>query len=326
MIGATSGNNPEAGVEAPRVNGAMSEEQLTAALNDYLIELAAKDVFSGNVLIAKDGKTVYAGSAGFADRSNKLRNGPSTRFNVGSIDKAFTKAAIEQLVARGKISLSDTIGKLLPDYPQGESRRATVDQLLRHSAGIADVFGDEFDREAKDHFRSNADYYRFVSSAKPMFAPGARTEYCNGCYVVLGAIIERVSSMPYERYVEENIFKPAGMGSTGFIQTDGINPNVAVGYTHPKNGGWLQSNVLMNGASGCAAGGGYSSTSDLFRYSEALRNSRIPDVASSDSLSIGGGAPGINAVLQRNADWTIIVMANVDPPAARHWEQHWRVH
>ena len=315
-IGGPSGSGPEASVEPPRVNGTMSGAQLTAVLNDYLRELAAKDVFSGDVLIARDGKTVYAGSAGFADRANKLKNGPSTRFNVGSIDKAFTKTAIEQLVTRGKISLTDTIGKLLPDYPQAESRTATVDQLLHHSAGIADVFGEEFDHASKDRFRSNADYYKFVSGAKPMFSPGARTQYCNGCYVVLGAIIERISSMPYERYVEENIFKPAGMDSTGFLQADGINPDVAVGYAHPEHGGALQSNVLMNGASGCAAGGGYSSTGDLFRYSEALRTKRIPDVASSNSLNIGGGAPGINAVVQQSGPWTVVVMANLDPPAA----------
>jgi CubicO group peptidase (beta-lactamase class C family) len=294
----------------------MSEAQLTAVLNDYLRGLAAKDVFSGDVLIAKGDKVLYAGSAGFADRSNKLQNGPSTRFNVGSIDKAFTKTAIEQLVERGKISVTDTIGKLLPDYPQAESRRATVDQLLHHSAGIADVFGEEFDRVSKDSFRSNADYYKFVSGAKPMFLPGARTQYCNGCYVVLGAIIERVSSMSYERYLEENIFKPAGMDSTGFLQVDGINPDVAVGYAHPEHGGGLQSNVLMNGASGCAAGGGYSSTGDLFRYADALRTRRIPDIASSNSLNIGGGAPGINAVVQQSGPWTVVVMANLDPPAA----------
>ncbi len=311
-----SGNSTEASVGAPPVNGTMSEEQLTAVLNEYFRELAQKDLFSGDVLIARDGKTVYTGSAGFADRSNKLQNGPSTRFNVGSIDKAFTKTAIEQLVAKGKISLSDTIGKLLPDYPQPESRAATVDQLLHHSAGIADIFGKEFDNASKDRFRSNADYYRFVSGRKPMFSPGARTLYCNGCYVVLGAIIERISSMPYERYVEENIFKPAGMDSTGFLQADGINPDVAVGYAHPEHGGALQSNVLMNGAAGCAAGGGYSSTGDLFRYSEALRTQRIPDVASSNSLNVGGGAPGINAVVHESGPWTVVVLGNLDPPAA----------
>ncbi len=315
-IGGPSGNGPEARVELPPVNSTMSKEQLTSTLNDYLSDLAAKDVFSGNVLIAKDGKTVYSGSSGFADRANKLRNKPSTRFNVGSIDKAFTKTAIEQMVARGKLSLADTIGKLLPDYPQAESRAATVDQLLHHSAGIADVFGPDFDRISKDRFRSNADYYKFVSAAKPLFAPGARTQYCNGCYVVLGAIIERMSAMPYERYVEENIFKPTGMDSTGFLQADGINPDVAVGYTRPEHGSSMQSNVLMNGAAGCAAGGGYSSTADLFRYSEALRTNRIAGVVSSNTLSIGGGAPGINAVVQQSGPWTVVVMANLDPPSA----------
>ena len=68
--------------------------------------------------MAKDGKTVYEKSYGFADRANKLPNNSATRFNLGSINKTFTKAAIQQLIARGKLSLTDTIGKLLPDYPQ----------------------------------------------------------------------------------------------------------------------------------------------------------------------------------------------------------------
>lgn len=315
-IGGSGHDKLNSKVDPPPVNGNMPNEQLARALDTYFGKLAANDVFSGNVLVAKDGKTLYQGSYGFADRANKVANDSATRFNVGSINKTFTQAAIQQLVARGKLSLTDTVGKLLPNYPQEMTRAATVDQLLHHSAGVADFFGEQFSATAKDRFRSNADYYKLVSGLKPLFAPGTRRQYCNGCYIVLGAIIERVSGIPYEQYVQENIFKPAGMTATGPLQSDGINPDVAIGYTQKAGDGRLRSNVLMHGASGCAAGGGYATAADLLSYAEALRHGRIPDVASAEDLGIAGGAPGINSILEQNGPWTVIVLSNLDPPAA----------
>ncbi len=174
--------------------------QLAGALDPYFSRLAAREVFSGNVLVAKNGKVVYERSYGFADIANKRPNDAATRFNLGSINKTFTQSAIQQLIARGKLSPTDTVGKLLPDYPQEMTRTATVDQLLHHAAGVADFFGGEFTAMAKDKFRSNADYYNFISRLKPLFAPGEARQYCNGCYIVLGAIIERISGVSYETY------------------------------------------------------------------------------------------------------------------------------
>ena len=310
----TDAEMSQSSFDSPPVNGGMSNEQITAALDSYFRKLAESAVFSGNVLVAKDGRAIYEKSLGFAEWANKVANNSATRFNLGSINKTFTKTAIQQLVARGKLSLTDTVGKLLPDYPQEATRAATVDQLLRHTAGVADFFGEEFSQSAKDRFRSNADYYKFVSSLKPLFAPGARNQYCNGCYIVLGAIIERVSGIPYEKYVEANIFKPAGMTTAGPVQTDGISPNVAIGYTKHTADGQLRSNVLMHGASGCAAGGWYATTADLLAYALSMREGRIPDVAPSNGIGIAGGAPGINSVLEQTGNWTVIVLANVDPP------------
>jgi D-alanyl-D-alanine carboxypeptidase len=303
-------------VDSPPINGSMSNVQLAGALDPYFSRLAAKEVFSGNVLVAKSGKVVYERSYGFADIANKRPNDSATRFNLGSINKTFTQSAIQQLIARGKLSLTDTVGKLLPDYPQEMTRTATVDQLLHHAAGVADFFGEEFTAMAKDRFRSNADYYNFISRLKPLFAPGERRQYCNGCYIVLGAIIERISGVSYETYIEENISKPAGMMATGPLQTDAIIPDVALGYTRQGGDGRLRSNVLMHGASGCAAGGGYATAADLLAYGEALRLGRIPDVAPSKDVGIAGGAPGINSVLEQNGLWTVIVLSNLDPPSA----------
>ena len=313
-VGGPAQGRPQSSVPAPPVNGKMSDAEIARVLDGYLQRLTADDVFSGVVLVARDGKPVYEQAYGFADRSNRVPNTPATRFNLGSINKKFTQIAIQQLVARGKLSLTDTVGKVLPDYPQEVTRAATIEQLLHHSGGVADFFGEEFARTGKDRFRSNADYYKLVSSQKALFVPGTQNRYCNGCYIVLGAIIASVSGMPYEKYVEENIFKPAGMTATGAFQGDAILPDIAMGYTRRMGDGQLHSNVYLRGAAGCAAGGGFATARDLLAFENALKTGRLPDVKSDDGdEAIAGGAPGTSSVVMRNGPWTVVVLTNLDP-------------
>jgi CubicO group peptidase (beta-lactamase class C family) len=308
--GANNGSNPD-GPPPPPIHPGMTKVEMSAALDDYLRRLAGDGRLSGVALVARNGATWFEAAYGFANRGDRVANAVDTRFNIGSINKAFTRMATEQLIAEGKLSRTDTLGVLIPDYPQAVSRNATVDQLLNHTAGIADFFGPAFDDEAKDRFRSNEDYYRFVSQLAPTFAPGARNQYCNGCYIVLGAIIERIARMPYERYVTERIFTPAGMKDTGFLQVDGAEPRVAIGYTTRGAGGGVRSNLLMHGAAGSAAGGSYSTVRDLLTFVDAQRRGRLPG---NGDLGIAGGAPGTNAVLESDGEWTIVVLTNLDPP------------
>ena len=304
-------------VPAAPINPHLSNNELSRSLDSYLQKFVSADTFSGAVLLAKDDTPVFQRAYGDSDRANHVPNDIKTRFNLGSINKQFTKTAIQQLITRGKLSLTDTVGALLPDYPQRLTRSATVDQLLNHSAGVADFFGPEFERLSKSRFRSNADYYDLVSHQTPLFVPGARNEYCNGCYIVLGAIIGRISGMPYEKYVEENIFKPAGMTSTGSLESDDIVPNVAMGYTH-RDGDGLRSNILTRGAAGSAAGGGYSTVTDLFAFTQALKNGRIPDVkATAEPYAVAGGSLGINAMVSAGDRWTVVVLTNLDPPTGQ---------
>jgi D-alanyl-D-alanine carboxypeptidase len=311
------GDEPQSrGPAPPDINSSMSSAEISTRLDNYFAKLASADTFSGVVLVAKSGNPVFQHAYGFADRGNKVANTIQTRFNLGSINKAFTQVAIAQLVDQGKLSLSDTVGKWLPDYPQEETRAATIAQLLNHTGGIADFFGDQFASAAKDRFRSNEDYFRLVSSQKPLFAPGKRNQYCNGCYITLGAIIARVSSMPYEKYIAENVYKPAGMATAGPVQTDAINENVAVGYTRRSVDDQLRPNIFMHGAQGSAAGGGFATAADLLAFDSAMRagrftgdNSRPPG-----GNSIAGGAPGCNSVLATSGEWTVIVLSNFDPP------------
>jgi D-alanyl-D-alanine carboxypeptidase len=329
------GPGDEAAAPPPApVNAAMAPAELSKALDGYLAPMAAADTFAGVVLVAADGKTVFEKAYGQADRQKRLPITPATRFNVGSIGKMFTRTAIAQLLAQGKLALTDTIGTLLPDYPNAEAKTATVDQLLNHQAGIANFFGPDFEKTPKTQFRSNADYYRFVASKPLDFPPGTRTQYCNGCYVVLGAIIERVTGVRYEDYIAERVFKAAGMAGAGFLQTDRFPPNVAIGYTRqsPQGAGALVSNEEMHGVAGSGAGGAYATAADLLAFDNALRERRLADAkmtawilggdtASSGpratgGIGIAGGAPGCNANMESDGRWTVVVVGNLDPPNA----------
>lgn len=297
---------------APPINGRMTDDEIGQALDAHLTALAAADTFSGVALVARNGRPVFQKAYGLADRARKIQNTMATRFNIGSINKAFTQLAVEQLITAGILAATDTLGKFFPDYPQAGSRPATVAQLLNHTAGLADFFGPQFTQAAKDRFRSNADYFRFVGSLPPAFEPGARNQYCNGCYIALGAIVEKVAGVPYEQYVTQHIFLPAGMTGTGYPQVDAIEPEVAIGYTRRGADATLRSSVYLHGATGSAAGGGYSTAGDLLAYVSARRDGRLPK--DSGTMGIAGGAPGTSAVVEQIGVWTVIVLSNLDPP------------
>jgi CubicO group peptidase (beta-lactamase class C family) len=256
---------------------------------------------------------VFFRAYGYADREERVPNTTRTRFNLGSVNKTFTQAAIRQLVAAGKLSYTDTLGKFFPAYPQAVSRSATIEQLLGMQGGLPDFFGDDFNRAPKSNFTSNADYFRFVSHRPPLFAPGERTQYCNGCYIALGEIVAKVSGMPYEKYVAEHVFARAEMTSTGYPRSDRPESDIALGYTRQGGGPW-RNNIAMHGVTGSAAGGGYSTALDLLTYVKAIRAGKFP--GANTELGIGGGAPGINALVETRGEWTVIVLANLDPPAA----------
>ncbi len=302
-----------------------------------IVDQAIADGFSGVVLIAKDGKPVLERAAGLANRSLEVKNRIDTKFNLGSINKTFTKLAIAQLLEAGKLSLDDKLGTFLPDFPNPDAAaKVTVAHLIEMRSGLGDFFGREFEATPKDRIRRLADYLPFFASKPLAFEPGTANAYSNGGYVTLGLIIERVSGQTYYDYVRDHIFKPAGMADTDAFELDAIVPNLAVGYVKKD-----RSNIYSLPARGSSAGGGYSTAPDLSRYAEAVVANRLvsapytawylggprpdpkaPVPASSGpvrgGLGIAGGSPGVNAALEVEAAerLVIVVLANDDPPAA----------
>jgi CubicO group peptidase (beta-lactamase class C family) len=306
-----AGGPPQTPFAPPPISASQSSAELEAALDAYNRPLVAEDRFSGVLLLAREGKAVFHKAYGLADRSTGLPNTIDTRFNLSSLNKLFTSAAMAGLKAAGRVKGDDTIGALLPDYPNPQARTATIDQLLNHRGGLSDFFGPEFEAMSPARFRSNADYFAFVAPRPILFEPGTQRRYCNGCYIVLGAVIARVSGMRYEQFMHENVFAPRGMTDTAWLQSDVPVERVAIGYSRrvPGHEGRLTANLFTRGASGSAAGGGFSTTSDLLKFVSASAGQMSAE-------AFAGGSPGSSTLVEGRGPGTAIVLTNLDPPAA----------
>lgn len=334
---------------------AASQPQRQLTLAEMIVEAESyldalsDDQFSGTVLVAKGEEVLFEKAAGLASRRYQVPNTVDTRFNLGSINKLFTKIAIAQLAAEGKLDFGDTVAEHLPEYPNQEvAGMITIQQVVVHSAGLGDIFTDEFARSDKKQFATASDYFRLFSSDPLLFEPGSSQRYSNGGYMVLGAIIESVSGQTYDEYVEQHIFDPAGMSSTGSFAMDDPAPNLATGYTRQSGGDhdvdpstpWRENSSLIP-FTGTPAGGGYSTTGDLLRFRLALTQHELLDhrytywVVTNElpqqapagqrfGIGVAGGAPGVNAELEIGDEYTIVVLSNLDPPTAAEVARHLR--
>jgi D-alanyl-D-alanine carboxypeptidase len=339
---------PSDGPGAARETRKGSDAEVAAAADAYLARLAATDELSGVVLLAKDGKPFFRKAYGLANRDFAVANRPDTKFNIGSINKKFTQVAIAQLAAQGKLSLSDTIRKHLPDYPSPAADRITVQQLVSMSSGLGDIFGERYDATPKAKLRTLSDYLPLFADQPLLFEPGTSHSYSNAGYVVLGLIVERVSGEAYHDYVRRQVFLPAGMKDSDAYPQDEVVPHRAVGYTREGPGGPQPAprrvNIYALPARSSSAGGGYSTADDLLAFDRAMRNDSLlshewTDWALSDGAAappsapaagtqvprrhaggsgFAGGTAGVNAVIEMDFDtgYTVIVLSNLDPPSA----------
>jgi hypothetical protein len=235
----------------------MTQADAVAALEDHAQERAEADEFAGAVLIARHGKVLLQDAWGRADRKAGTANTPATRFRIGSMNKMFTAVATLQLVEAGKLKLDDPIGQHLPNYPNKEvAAKVTVRHLLTHTGGTGDIFGPEFDQH-RLQLREHRDYLKLYGSRGLTHEPGARFEYSNYGFVLLGALIEHVSGGSYDDYIRDHVFRRAGMRYTGALPESVDVPDRAVGYMRSSPGGAWEPNTDTLLWRGTAAGGGY---------------------------------------------------------------------
>ncbi|HEL4248088.1 TPA: beta-lactamase family protein [Stenotrophomonas maltophilia] len=313
---------------------------LIADVTARLEALRAQDALSGALQVAQNGKVLLDWRGGEADRTAGIPVGVNTQFRLASSNKMFTAVAILQLVQEGKLSLDDTIGKYLQDYPnRAVANSVTVRHLLSHTSGLGDFFGDDFDQYSAS-LKTLDDYVQRFAKDAPQFTPGSQDGYSNYGFIVLGRIIETVSGLSYCAYVEEHILRPAGMTGTGF-EPETVNvPQRAVAYTK-KDGQWVREAKSLPWR-GMSAGGGYSTVADMVEFAEALRSGRLVSPALLQQATSAqnhkgwygfgfvvqgegrehqygheGGAPGSNSaiVVLPAQGYVIVGLANVDPDA-----------
>lgn len=214
-------------------------------LIDTLDASVETHAFSGVVSIRLHGQPLYERAAGCADRSNKIANSLDTRFGIASGTKFLTALAIGKLVAAQKLSLSTRLQDcLVLDFPQ-YSPEITIRHLLTHTSGIPDYFDEEKVADFEHFFVSRPWYelkgpkdYLAVFPDEPMkFPPGSRFSYSNGGYILLGVVIEEVTGLPYQRYVEQAIFQAIGMKRSGYFAFNQLPEQTALGYIE-EAGGW----------------------------------------------------------------------------------------
>jgi D-alanyl-D-alanine carboxypeptidase len=279
--------------------------------------LAKQDQFSGVVLVARNGVPQFERAYGMADREAGRPNEITTAFNLGSINKFFTSLGIRQLAAAGKLDVDSSLARAWPDYPNPEvARRVTIRQILEHRSGIqGNIFGAPPGKTRHD-VRTLADYFELLKSQPLQFEPGSRQQYSNAGYIVLGLLVERLSGENYYDYVQRHIYEPAGMTRTGSWPVDSLPANTAFGYTGDA---WPRTrNTELLPGRGSSAGGGYSTAHDLLRLFNALRASKVLNAPPAGMVGVAGGAPGLNAVMEGDlpGGYDVIVLANLDPPAA----------
>lgn len=308
---------------------------------------AKRDEFSGVILVAKDKEILYQKAFGLADKNWEMPNQLETKFNLASANKMFTAVAIGQLLEAGKLKLTTTVGELLPDYPNPTARQQiTIDHLLRHRAGLG-MLWERTGFSRRERYPDHASFLPLFAGEPLYFAPDSGSAYSNEGFLILGAVIEKISGQSYEEYVAEHIFAKAGMVDSGFPAIDDVATNLAVGYGRFENDplgiGPRRPNWIFLGWRGNACGGGYSSAPDLHRFFLALRQGSLlrddtlrlltePDEAKAwyargfQCRTVNGhrwrghGGGGPNSGIEADAVWDcdtghiVIVLGNYDPP------------
>ncbi len=256
---------------APYVKGDVNEPILSDQNLHQYFDLEAEQGFSGVIAIMRPHHDILYKCIGFSDKEQQIQNDLNTIFDIGSLTKQFTGAAILKLEMQGKLSVKDSLFRYFPDIPTDKSN-ITIHQLLTHSSGFPKRIGSDLENIRKE------DFIMRVFNTPLVSAPGTLYEYSHLGYSFLGVLIESVSGMTYEEFLFKNFFKPLGMNSTGYVLPNWDLSKVANGYRKCKN--WGKPMDLSWGPSGPfwnlkANAGLLSTASDLMTWHTALKGDKI---------------------------------------------------
>jgi CubicO group peptidase (beta-lactamase class C family) len=242
--------------------------------------IVGETAFSGVVRVDRGDDVELVRAYGLAHRALQVANTVDTQFATASGTKGLTALTVMSLVDEGRLTTTTTARSVLGDDLPLIDDRVTVEQLLAHRSGIGDYFDEEVERPITDHvleapvheLATTEDYVRVLDGHPAKFTPGERFSYCNGGYVVLALIAERVAGVPFHDLVEQRVCQPAGMPDTRFLRSDELPGRAAVGYLAEDG---LRTNIFHLPVMGSGDGGIYSTVADVGSLWAALFAGRI---------------------------------------------------
>jgi CubicO group peptidase (beta-lactamase class C family) len=319
-------------------------ETLGQEITSYVAPLVETNNFAGVILIAERGEIRFAQGFGYASVEQRVPNKPGTRFQIASLSKPFTSAAILLLAQREAIDLNAPLARTLPGYPNGD--KLTIHHLLSHRSGIPNIndFPEYEERQLQPH--STAQLISYFKDKPLEFEPGAKYDYSNSNYNLLAHIIERASGQSYEEFLTREILEPLGLKETGHrARMSDIIVGLADGYA-PEGPLGLQRAQYFDWTVKTGNGSLYSSAVDLVHAVRGLHGDKLLNAQSRAALftkhspnagygwfltetngkqihHVNGRSPGWAAQLDHyvNEDVTVVVLSNtynsVTTPVAR---------
>lgn len=243
-----------------------SDAQSIATKADELLKAyTQQEKFSGNVLIAQNGKIIFQKAYGFADRDHKILNTIQTEFRAGSLTKMFTSTAVFQLQEKGLLSLADPVSKYLPSFKNGDHIK--ISDLLSHTSGIKG--------SPAQGAPSLKSYVKAFKSDSLAGNPGERFEYNNFNYILLSYIIQKVTGANYTEWISQHVLMPAGMNHSGLDFPGRKSAKEALGYElDPSNGTWRHQDD-QDVAMAAGAGALYTTIGDLYKWSRSISEKKL---------------------------------------------------
>lgn len=302
---------------------------LSQKLDSYINEYIKLDIFSGVVLVAIDGNIIYHKPFGLANRENKTANTLNTKFLIGSMNKSFTQVVMLQLIDEGKIKLSDKLTQHISGFTQPMAKNITIEHLLNHRSGFGDYHNPKYWKLPYEQ-KNIRGITELLKSTELHFAPGSQEEYSNAGYILLGAIIEKVTAKSFSENVDQRIVQKLNLRQTYTKNIKNI-PDKSVGYSKTIFGYENNLDLITEPRSD---GGFWATAFDVltfyrnFFYGETLLTqnmkaqmdyfNQIKNVPAGNAIAVAGGMNGINTVHAEllNEKISIVVMANMDEPVA----------
>jgi D-alanyl-D-alanine carboxypeptidase len=205
-----------------------ANKELAGAMDKVAADVYKPDIPGAAIIVVKNGQVIFRKGYGLANIELNVPVKPEMVFRLCSVTKQFTAVAIMMLVEQGKLSLSDDLTKFFPDYPT-RGKKITVENLLTHTSGINDYLAKLWPERMRQDMRP-VKLIELFKNDELEFEPGTRQSYSNSNYVLLGAIIEKLSGKEYGQFIQDNIFTPLGMKHSYYEGVQDLIPNRVSGY------------------------------------------------------------------------------------------------